>query len=126
MKDIDWRKVVSAMLEKLLVTEEEFAHLCGVSRQTVSNWKRGRRNPGIYARKKMMEIMEEQDIGLYELVPGAKDQKIQGTDTRKLLALFRKLPEARRKELVNFAKYIHGTLKREQIWMFITGLAAVL
>jgi len=67
MESIDWRRVVSELLTSLLLTEKDFAKLCGVPYQTVSNWNRGSRSPGIYSRKKMFEIIEKIKVDVDEL-----------------------------------------------------------
>ncbi|HBC88786.1 MAG TPA: hypothetical protein DCZ94_17730 [Lentisphaeria bacterium] len=112
MGNIDWRQVVSELLGRLLVTEKEFAKLCGVSRQTVSNWKHGRRSPGLYSRKKMFEIMEKMKLEVDDLSASAADLKARGKDMKTLVEIYGKLPESRKKELLNFARYSIGSLKK--------------
>jgi len=130
MEGIDWRRVVSELLGRLLVTEKEFAKLCGVSRQSVSNWKRGSRSPGIYSRKKMFEIMENLKVDVDELSASEKVSKTRGRDVKTLVEIYGRLPEPRKKELLNFARYTIESLKKNrvslEVWTFLAGLAALL
>ena len=58
MRAFDWQKLVSKILEDLLLSQSELAELCHVSQQAVSSWKNGMRIPGIYARRKLLEIVK--------------------------------------------------------------------
>jgi len=112
MANIDWRHVISELLDRLLLTEKDFARLCGVSRQTVSNWKHGRRSPGVYSRKKMLEIMEKMKIEVGDLSSPGKGLKTRDKDVKTLVEIYGRLPDSRKKELLNFARYTIDSLKK--------------
>ncbi|OGV36199.1 MAG: hypothetical protein A2020_12405 [Lentisphaerae bacterium GWF2_45_14] len=59
MKGFDWQNLVGKILEDFLLSQSELAELCRVSQQAVSSWKNGRRVPGIYARRKLLEIIKD-------------------------------------------------------------------
>ncbi|OGV56936.1 MAG: hypothetical protein A2X45_12775 [Lentisphaerae bacterium GWF2_50_93] len=115
MESIDWRHVVSELLGRLFFTENEFARLCGVSRQTVSNWKRGSRSPGIYSRKKMFEIMEKLNVDVDDLSASGKGLKTRNKDVKTLVEIYARLPDTRKKELLNFARYTIESLKKSKL-----------
>ena len=54
-----WRAAISTLLEENLMTNWELAEKCGVSAQTVSNWLNNVRNPGVFAKRKIMKLIRE-------------------------------------------------------------------
>lgn len=62
MKNIEWPHLVESILDKLLLSQSELAELCEVSQQTISSWKKGYRTPGLYAKRKLLEIIENSSI----------------------------------------------------------------
>lgn len=45
--------------EKLFMTQDEFARLIGVTRQTVHNWETGRFEPTQQYKQKMLKILKK-------------------------------------------------------------------
>jgi PAS domain S-box-containing protein len=64
MKNIKWPHLVESILDKLLLSQSELAELCEVSQQTISSWKKGYRTPGLYAKRKLLEIIENSKIDI--------------------------------------------------------------
>lgn len=73
MNAVNWQKLVSNILKDLLLSQSELAELCHVSQQAVSSWKNGMRVPGIYARRKLMEIVKNSPDKEHEISLVARD-----------------------------------------------------
>ena len=58
-------KVLTITLRnKLVLSQEEFAKLLGVSFASINRWERGHHEPTIKAKKKIIELCKENDIEL--------------------------------------------------------------
>ena len=80
MSDINWQRLVSKILEDLLLSQSELAELCHVSQQAVSSWKNGMRVPGIYARRKLMEIVRNSGGKNNDNPPILREITLSGTE----------------------------------------------
>ena len=54
-----WKQTIKTLLEDNLMSQKDFAKKCGVSAQTVSNWLSDVRTPGIYAKRKILQIIND-------------------------------------------------------------------
>jgi transcriptional regulator with XRE-family HTH domain len=52
----DWARLVESIQCRLYLSQLDIAKHCGVARQTVSAWTNCRRNPGLRARRALMEL----------------------------------------------------------------------
>ena len=53
---------IKAIREQLMLTQQEFADLVGVTFHTVSNWERGKAKPYAIYKRKVVEICKENGI----------------------------------------------------------------
>jgi PAS domain S-box-containing protein len=58
MKSVDWSVLVKHILDGFILSQKELADLCGVTQQTVSNWVKNNSSPGSFARRKLLDIVE--------------------------------------------------------------------
>ncbi len=54
-----WKTALRELLDGNLLTQKELGDMCGVSAQSVSNWMNDVRNPGIFAKRKIVKIIRE-------------------------------------------------------------------
>lgn len=64
MKNIDWAKLVVAIMDRMIISQAELAKRCKVAQQTVSTWKKGTRTPNVYARRQLMTLSNEAGLNL--------------------------------------------------------------
>ncbi|HCE43679.1 MAG TPA: hypothetical protein DET40_09030 [Lentisphaeria bacterium] len=110
MKKIDWHLLVRELLEGLFLSQQELAERCRVSQQSISNWKNRTRNPGIFAKKKLYELAEKEeiDISKYETDP-ARDvvtrylEQNKGRELVRIFELFQKMSRSERLKLLKYA-----------------------
>jgi len=122
--DIDWSGLVREIRSRLFITQVEIAARCGVAQQTVSAWKTGKRAPGMYARRKLLELGVEAGLVLSqaEATPGTTtlletrpawktSSGSMSVEVRDLLVMFDALSVEARKEVLEFVRY---KLRRER------------
>lgn len=64
--DYDYRKMIVSLRNKLILSQEEFAKLLGVSFASVNRWERGHHEPTIKVKRKIVELCKEKNIELKE------------------------------------------------------------
>ena len=64
MKDINWGKLVSYLLDHYMMTQADLATACSVSQQSISNWLAAKRTPGHYAQARLLEIAKVKGMDL--------------------------------------------------------------
>lgn len=102
-----WKVAVKTLLEGNLLTQKELSLKCGVSAQTVSNWLNDVRNPGVIAKRKLLQIIHEskgkmkenRDI-LHLVAPGTN----HGGDRDKLAKLLSNMTDEQCKKLLKMAE----------------------
>lgn len=62
--DYDYRKMIVLLRNKLILSQEDFAKLLGVSFASVNRWERGHHEPTIKVKRKIVELCEKQAIQL--------------------------------------------------------------
>lgn len=62
--DYDYQKMIVSLRNKLILSQEDFAKLLGVSFASVNRWERGHHEPTIKVKRKMVELCEKQGIQL--------------------------------------------------------------
>lgn len=62
--DYDYRKMIVSLRNKLILSQEDFAKLLGVSFASVNRWERGHHEPTIKVKRKIVELCEKQGIQL--------------------------------------------------------------
>lgn len=68
--DYDYQKMIVSLRNKLILSQEEFAKLLGVSFASVNRWERGHHEPTIKVKRKIVELCKQNDV---ELKKKAKD-----------------------------------------------------
>ena len=63
---IDYQKAVKDLRDRLIMTQAEFAKMLGVSFTSINRWENGLNRPTTTARKQIVELCKENDIGLKE------------------------------------------------------------
>lgn len=62
--DYDYQKMIVSLRNKLILFQEDFAKLLGVSFASVNRWERGHHEPTIKVKRKIVELCEKQGIQL--------------------------------------------------------------
>ncbi len=110
MKNIDWHLLTREFLEGMFLSQQELADRCNVSQQSISNWKNRTRNPGIYAKKAMVELAEKEgvDLSKYE-TDSTRDaitrylEKNKGRELVRIFELYQKMTRSDRNKLLKYA-----------------------
>lgn len=64
--DYDYQNMIVSLRNKLILTQEEFAKLLGVSFASVNRWERGHHNPTVKIKRKIVELCKQNDIKIIE------------------------------------------------------------
>ena len=62
--DYDYQKMIVSLRNKLILSQEEFVKLLGVSFASVNRWERGHHEPTIKVKRKIIELCKKQGIQL--------------------------------------------------------------
>ena len=62
--DYDYQMMIVSLRNKLILSQEDFAKLLGVSFASVNRWERGHHEPTIKVKRKIVELCEKQGIQL--------------------------------------------------------------
>lgn len=62
--DYDYRKMIVSLRNKLILSQEEFAKLLGVSFASVNRWERGHHEPTIKVKRKIIELCKKHKVEL--------------------------------------------------------------
>ena len=108
-KNDTWKIALRELLDGNLFTQKELGEMCGVSAQTVSNWMNDVRNPGIFAKRKIVKIIREtgsqmkrnSDI-LHSLKPA------EDTEREKMAELFSGMTAEQRRKLTKMVEKMGG------------------
>ena len=57
---------IKELRKKLILTQTEFAELLGVSFQSINRWEKGKHEPTIKIRRKIVEICKANNIDMVE------------------------------------------------------------
>lgn len=68
--DYDYQKMIVSLRNKLILSQEDFAKLLGVSFASVNRWERGHHEPTIKVKRKIVELCEKQ--GIQQMMKGEK------------------------------------------------------
>lgn len=61
---MDYQRIVKELREKLILSQQEFADLLGVSFASINRWETGRYEPTIKTKRKIVELCKENNIDL--------------------------------------------------------------
>lgn len=64
--DYDYQNMIVSLRNKLILTQEEFAKLLGVSFASVNRWERGHHNPTVKIKRKIIELCKQNNIKIIE------------------------------------------------------------
>ncbi len=62
--DYDYQKMIVSLRNKLILSQEEFAKLLGVSFASVNRWERGHHEPTIKVKRKIVELCKKHKVEL--------------------------------------------------------------
>lgn len=62
--DYDYQKMIVSLRNKLILSQEEFAKLLGVSFASVNRWERGHHEPTIKVKRKIIELCKKHKVEL--------------------------------------------------------------
>lgn len=62
--DYDYKGLIITLRNKLVMSQEEFAKLLGVSFASVNRWEKGHFEPTIQIKKKIIQMCKDNDIKL--------------------------------------------------------------
>ena len=62
--DYDYQKIIVSLRNKLILSQEEFAKLLGVSFASVNRWERGHHEPTIKVKRKIIELCKKHKVEL--------------------------------------------------------------
>lgn len=60
----DYQKIVKTLRNKLILSQQDFAKLLGVSFASINRWETGRHEPTINAKRKIISLCQENDVKL--------------------------------------------------------------
>lgn len=63
---MDYQRLVKELREKLILTQQEFANLLGVSFASINRWETGKHEPTIKIKRKIVQLCKENNIDLEE------------------------------------------------------------
>ncbi len=122
MKNDKWKMVIRELLENLLWSQKDLAVKCGVSAQTVSNWLNDVRNPGVFAKRKLLQLLREEQNKIKNnssvlagiLEKNAPEEKMTGKkeEVSKLVKMFMELNDHQKKKLLQNVRETSGMSKR--------------
>jgi DNA-binding transcriptional regulator YiaG len=61
---MDYQRLVKELREKLILTQQEFSNLLGVSFASINRWETGRHEPTTKVKRKIIELYKENNIYL--------------------------------------------------------------
>lgn len=64
--DYDYQNMIVSLRNKLILTQEEFAKLLGVSFASVNRWERGHHDPTVKIKRKIVELCKQNNIKIIE------------------------------------------------------------
>lgn len=59
---MDYQRIVKELREKLILSQQEFAELLGVSFASINRWENGKHEPTIKVKRKIVELCKENGI----------------------------------------------------------------
>lgn len=62
--DYDYQKMIVSLRNKLILSQEEFAKLLGVSFASVNRWEWGHHEPTIKVKRKIIELCKKHKVEL--------------------------------------------------------------
>ena len=114
MKHLNWGSLTDDILEILVMNQTQLAKKCRVTQQSVSNWKTGVRNPGVYARHMLRELADKAklDLNNYNVTGKTVVKGMVGTHPdipEELLAFAQRLsvlPKNQRQKVIDMAEFL--------------------
>lgn len=59
---MEYKEMIKALREKLIISQEELAKMLGVSFVSVNRWENGHHEPTIKVKRKLMNLIKENNI----------------------------------------------------------------
>lgn len=87
---------IHSLRDKHRMTQEDLAIKIGVSKQTISNWETGLKTPRMGAIQKLSNLF---NVSKSYIIEGKEENQDE------IIAIYNKLDDSRKNEVVQFAKY---------------------
>lgn len=63
---MDYQRLVKELREKLILSQQEFADLLGVSFASINRWETGKHKPTIKVKRRIVELCKQNNIDMEE------------------------------------------------------------
>jgi transcriptional regulator with XRE-family HTH domain len=116
VNNLEWEKLVVAIMDGLIISQADLAARCSVAQQTVSTWKKGTRTPSVHARRQLIALANEAGLSLsyfsrasrfvsYGDIAELPVERAIDDQTSPILAILRQLPLHDRQDVTTYARY---------------------
>jgi transcriptional regulator with XRE-family HTH domain len=104
----DWARLVESIQCRLYLSQLDIGKHCGVARQTVSAWMNRQRNPGLRARRALLELAAQAEAVAGVSVPEEPVREESGRlrDAHDLGVLVGQLSGRALAQLLDFARFL--------------------
>jgi len=104
----DWARLVESVQSRLYLGQLDIARHCGVSRQTVSAWTTRHRNPGLRARRALVELAARAEAVAGVSVPEepGPPESARLRDAHELGVIVGRLSGRALEQLLDFARFL--------------------
>ena len=65
---MEYQKIIKDLRTKLVLSQQEFAELLGVSFTPVNRWENGKHEPTIKIKRKILSLCKENNVKLEEMM----------------------------------------------------------
>ena len=80
MKEYVWPDLIRDIISNLRITQSQLADKCMVTQQSISNWKKGSRKPGIYAQDKIFTLAKNANLETSDYLKGFDEETLNSQD----------------------------------------------
>jgi transcriptional regulator with XRE-family HTH domain len=80
MKEYVWPDLIRDIISNLRMTQCQLADKCMVTQQSISNWKKGSRKPGMYAQDKIFILAKQANLELSDYLSDFNVSQIDSQD----------------------------------------------
>ena len=82
MKEYIWPDLIRDIISNLRLTQCQLADKCMVTQQSISNWKKGIRKPGMYAQDKIFSLAKDAKLEISDYLT---DFQIENLDAQEII-----------------------------------------
>ena len=80
MKEYVWPDLIRDIISNLRMTQSQLADKCMVTQQSISNWKKGSRKPGMYAQDKIFTLAKEANLEISDYLTDFNVETLDSQD----------------------------------------------